>query len=122
MPRLLIILFMFLLVLNGKAQKRCGTVEYMQMQRKLGKIRQTDEQFEQWFTTQGRNLLRQQQARQQAGPYRIPVVVHVIHNGEPLGTGTNISDEQILSQIDVINKDFNRLNADAISTPPNLQP
>jgi hypothetical protein len=118
MPRLLIILFMFLLVLNGKAQKRCGTVEYMQMQRKLGKIRQTDEQFEQWFTTQGRNLLRQQQARQQAGPYRIPVVVHVIHNGEPLGTGTNISDEQILSQIDVINKDFNRLNADAISTPP----
>lgn len=118
MLRLLIILPLLSIVLIGKAQKRCGTVEYMQMQRKLGKIRQTDEQFEQWLATQSRYLLRQQQARQQAGPYRIPVVVHIIHNGEPVGTGTNISDAQILSQLDVINKDFNRMNADATNTPP----
>lgn len=118
MLRLLIILPLLSIVLIGKAQKRCGTVEYMQMQRKLGKIRQTDEEFEQWLATQSRYLLRQQQARQQAGPYRIPVVVHIIHNGEPVGTGTNISDAQILSQLDVINKDFNRLNADATNTPP----
>lgn len=118
MLRLLIILPLLSIVLIGKAQKRCGTVEYMQMQRKLGKIRQTDEEFEQWLATQSRYLLRQQQARQQAGPYRIPVVVHIIHNGEPVGTGTNISDAQILSQLDVINKDFNRMNADATNTPP----
>ena len=29
----------------------------------------------------------------------IPVVFHVIHLGEPVGEGTNISDEQILSCI-----------------------
>ncbi len=31
--------------------------------------------------------------------YKIPVVVHVIHNGEAVGVGTNISDAQIQSAI-----------------------
>ena len=48
----------------------------------------------------------------------IPVVVHVIHKGEPIGVGYNISDEQIKSQIDVLNEDFNRQNADKVNTPP----
>jgi hypothetical protein len=43
-------------------------------------------------------------------------VVHIVHNGEPIGTGTNLSDAQIFSQIDVLNKDFQRLNADASNT------
>lgn len=58
-----------------------------------------------------------QTERTQANTYVIPVVVHVIHNGEAVGTGTNISDAQIISQIDVLNKDYNRLNADAANTP-----
>ncbi len=41
--------------------------------------------------------------------YRIPVVVHVVHNGEAIGTGPNISYEQILSQIQVLNEDFRRV-------------
>ena len=40
---------------------------------------------------------------------RIPVVVHIIHNGEPVGTGANISFEQVKSQIDVLNEDFRRI-------------
>lgn len=47
----------------------------------------------------------------------IPVVVHVIHNGEPIGTGTNISDAQIQSQIDVLNEDFRRQNIDILNVP-----
>ena len=39
---------------------------------------------------------------------RIPVVVHVVHNGEPVGTGPNISRAQVVSQIDVLNEDFRR--------------
>jgi hypothetical protein len=31
--------------------------------------------------------------------YRVPVVVHVIHNGEAVGTGTNISNAQIQSAL-----------------------
>src|SRR5690606_15474718 len=34
----------------------------------------------------------------------IPVVVHVIHNGESLGVGKNISDARVLSQIQVLNE------------------
>jgi hypothetical protein len=38
--------------------------------------------------------------------YRIPVVVHVIHKGEAVGTGTNISDAQINSAITSLNQFF----------------
>ncbi|MBX7052994.1 MAG: T9SS type A sorting domain-containing protein [Flavobacteriales bacterium] len=38
--------------------------------------------------------------------YTLPVVVHVIHNGEAYGVGTNITDEQIVSAIDAMNDDF----------------
>lgn len=43
--------------------------------------------------------------------------MHVIHKGEPLGTGTNISDAQIQSQIDVLNQDFRRLNSEILFSP-----
>ena len=41
--------------------------------------------------------------------YTIPVVVHVIHNGEAYGSGTNITDEQIFSAIAALNEDFRRM-------------
>lgn len=47
----------------------------------------------------------------------IPVVVHILHRGEPEGQGLNISMAQIQSQIDVLNEDFRRLNADRANTP-----
>ncbi|MEC7265736.1 MAG: hypothetical protein VXW38_18485, partial [Bacteroidota bacterium] len=40
--------------------------------------------------------------------YRIPIVVHVVHNGEAVGTGANIGYAQIQSQIDVLNEDFRK--------------
>jgi len=39
----------------------------------------------------------------------IPVVVHIIHNGEEVGSGANIADEQILSQITVLNQDYRKI-------------
>lgn len=47
----------------------------------------------------------------------IPVVVHVLHRNEAVGTGFNISLAQIQSQIDVLNEDFRRLNTDRVNTP-----
>jgi hypothetical protein len=49
------------------------------------------------------------QARTIGDVYRIPVVVHVIHNGEAVGGGTNLSNAQIQSQIEVLNEDFRRM-------------
>lgn len=42
--------------------------------------------------------------------YKIPIIVHVIHNGEPIGEGSNISAAQIYGQIEALNEDFNFIN------------
>jgi hypothetical protein len=47
----------------------------------------------------------------------IPVVVHVLYNT----TSQNISSTQIQSQIDVLNKDFRKLNSDWTNTPSVFQ-
>src|SRR5690554_260816 len=38
----------------------------------------------------------------------IPVVVHVVHEGEPVGQGTNLSNERIFRQIEIVNEDFRK--------------
>jgi PKD repeat protein len=38
----------------------------------------------------------------------IPIIVHIIHNGEPVGSGLNISAAQVQSQLDALNEDFRR--------------
>ena len=48
----------------------------------------------------------------------IPVVVHVLYNDE----AQNISDAQIQSQIDILNDDFRRLNADVSDVPTEFEP
>ncbi|NYH91306.1 zinc metalloprotease [Actinopolymorpha rutila] len=47
------------------------------------------------------------------GVTRIPVVVHVVWNT----ADQNIADDQITSQIEVLNQDFRRTNADVTDTP-----
>lgn len=49
----------------------------------------------------------------QRGIKTIPVVVHVIYRT----ANENISDAQIMSQIDILNKDFRKLNTDWTNTP-----
>ena len=43
--------------------------------------------------------------------YTVPIVFHVMHEGEAVGDSTNISDAQIMSCIAALNRDFRR-NAD----------
>ena len=59
---------------------------------------------------------------QEDGVRKIPVVVHVIHTGTALGIGPNIPDAQILNQLQTLNEDFRRLNADASKTPAAFLP
>jgi Pregnancy-associated plasma protein-A/Repeat of unknown function (DUF346) len=55
---------------------------------------------------------------QRPGVTRIPVVVHVVWNT----TQQNISDAQITSQIDVLNRDFRHTNPDVNNTPAPFLP
>ena len=55
--------------------------------------------------------IRQQQrnGKIEAVEISIPIIVHVVHNGEAVGTGTNISQAQVQSQIAVLNEDFRKM-------------
>jgi len=47
----------------------------------------------------------------------IPVVFHIIHNGDAVGTNENISDALIQAQLNQLNLDFRKLNSDASLIP-----
>lgn len=53
-----------------------------------------------------------------SGVVVIPVVVHVVYNN----ARENISDAQIQSQIDALNRDFRRSNADIANVPDEFRP
>ncbi len=50
--------------------------------------------------------------------YTIPVHFIVVHRpSDPMGNGTNISHQRIMSQLEALNLDFLRRNSDAVNTP-----
>ena len=91
---------------------RCATVEYDQLRRQNNPKLGSNLQFEAWLSTEI-SKFKQQKSGNKLPVLTIPVVVHVIHNGDAKGSGENISDAQVLSQIQVLNEDFRRM----LSTP-----
>jgi hypothetical protein len=110
----LFIILIFVGIVNIHAQDRCGTVQYTQLLHEKKLIRENEVKFEQWLS---RKKISASSRLNASSTFRVPVVVHVIHNGEAVGSGTNISDAQIRSQLRVLNDDFKRLNADTTETP-----
>ena len=49
--------------------------------------------------------------------HTIPVVVHILHSGESIGSGSNLSETKILEQLKILNDDFNQLNSDQNQIP-----
>jgi hypothetical protein len=98
------------------AQDRCGTLQYSKSLHPDYELRRID--FEKWLSEKRVRGRASRNERRQTALYRIPIVVHVIHNGESIGSGPNITDAQIMSQLRVLNEDFTRQNADASNTPP----
>ena len=99
--------------------EKCATVFLEKQQEEILGIFGTREYFESWVLDKKSTLdERNKTNRKNDEPVRkIPVVVHVIHNGTAIGTGANIPDEQIFSQIEILNQDFRRLNPDSVNTP-----
>lgn len=54
--------------------------------------------------------------------YKIPVVFHIIHNGDAYGTGENVPDERIYEQLEVLNTAFRKRNADTSLIPAEFAP
>lgn len=101
-----------------QAQDRCSIVRYEAWLDRTRPGRESSQVFEKWIS----GKIKEQRLQGIQTVITIPVVVHIIHNGEAVGVGTNLSEAQINSQIAVINKDFNRTNTDAAQTPAEFQP
>lgn len=72
--------------------------------------RANDAQFEEWLAPKLSQIQADRASgRSQQVVYNIPVIIHVVHDGDALGTGENITDAQALSQIQVMNEDYRRL-------------
>ncbi|MEM7572891.1 MAG: T9SS type A sorting domain-containing protein [Bacteroidota bacterium] len=90
------------------AQRSCGAMDHLEMQMerdakraiKMDRIEQHTQEV-----IHSRSAVN--------GTITIPVVFHVVYNG----SAENLSDAQLQSQLDVMNEDFRRLNADAANTP-----
>lgn len=121
---LLSVLVIFSVAQQLRAQEKCATVQSNQFLKKQLGLSETTEAFEEWVQKKitereiksKSKTLAPSQLKTEA-TYKIPVVVHVVHNGEALGVGANVSDARIHSQIKILNDDFNRLNADKSKTP-----
>ncbi|SFQ09334.1 M43 family zinc metalloprotease [Flavobacterium akiainvivens] len=94
---------------------RCASSEYEHhLREKYGM--ESREEFEAWLAPkvkQQKQKRLQKSANSTNEVITIPVVVHVIHNGDAEGSNENIAYEQVLSQITVLNQDYRRM----VNTP-----
>jgi hypothetical protein len=54
----------------------------------------------------------------------VPIVFHIVHKGEAIGEGTNISDEQIQSCVTALNEDFRKIegtNGDGLGVDTKIE-
>jgi hypothetical protein len=96
---------------NAQTGRVCGTMQ------RLDELKAQDPLLEQRMNvieSHTQNFVNNNGMPKAAGVlYTIPVVVHVLYNNAT----QNISDAQILSQINVLNADFRKLNSDVSLVP-----
>ncbi len=120
------LLFFFIFIPVVSAQIRCGTEEVEAIRRANSKFAPSIKDFEKWMRFELQKAQDNQplmKTNDEDDPPRlIPVVVHILHKGETVGTGLNLSYNQIFSQIEVLNEDFQRQNTDTILTQEQFIP
>lgn len=109
-----------LILLSGLTQAqnqvvRCYTTEMQENLRNQGQWPETDAQFERWLAEK-----MQHTDLSTENPRVLPVVFHIIYQQE--NNIWNISNAQVMSQLQVLNEDFLRLNPDTVNTPAAFQP
>jgi hypothetical protein len=97
---------------------RCMTYEWDQARRAANPKLGTTEDFENWMAKELSKPLSPGSQTKVTASRVIPTVVHVIYSNAT----ENISTGMIQSQIDILNEDFQRLNPDAVNTPPAFVP
>jgi Secretion system C-terminal sorting domain/Pregnancy-associated plasma protein-A/Cleaved Adhesin Domain len=97
---------------NSNELVRCYSVENEAALRTKYPTRQTTDEFESWLAPQIMKFKAERASGKNVQAiYNIPVVIHIIHDGDDVGNGENITDAQAISQITVMNQDFRRIAA-----------
>jgi gliding motility-associated-like protein len=88
---------------------RCATMEADSILRAEHPEMGTLDQNEVWLQQKIAEHKAKYKGQQKLPILTIPVVVHVIHNGDAVGSGENIPDGQVLSQVQVLNEDYRKM-------------
>ena len=110
-------------LINNGSVIRCATTEYEEYLKSKNSNRPSINQFEKWIAPkivlEKKKNLNASKTQRTNAIITIPVVVHVIHSGDLIGSDENISNGQVESQIQVLNEDFRRkLNTPGFNTNP----
>jgi len=110
MKKITLYFFVLSCSLQSYGQRSCHTMEnHERLLLENPKMLNSIENIEQ-FTNQ---VIANGTVDMEKAVINIPVVFHIVYNT----TSQNISDAQIQSQLDVLNKDFRKLNSDWSNTP-----
>ncbi len=109
-----ILLGLFLLIVSTiAAQRECATQDYIKFL--IQTTSRTEKNISEAESFTQRKITLGSQTNRLSSDFiiRIPVVIHILYND----ASQNIADEQVTSQIEALNRDFRRLNADTLNTP-----
>jgi hypothetical protein len=75
------------------------------------------QEWEKWFQSQVADYVQKHAASKSIVKYTIPIIVHILHNGETYGTFPNVDSNQIKSQISALNADYAGIGTNASNVP-----
>jgi hypothetical protein len=113
MKKLILAIISISSLCTANAQRSCATMDVLKRDLQNNPTMQQVLDAQEASTAQYLATFDQHKTR---SSINIPVVIHVLHAGEAIGSGANISDAQILSQLDAMNEDFNKLNGDSLKS------
>jgi hypothetical protein len=104
---------------NRVANDHCGTMQVLEEQFKRDPaFRKKFEQQRIIFNSAAASRIYSSQNNQRTEAIAaIPVVFHVV-----LPNGATVTDQQVLAQIDTLNKDYGGTNGDSVNIPPYFKP
>lgn len=113
--RTLLVGICMILFARVEAQVKCPGMEYLEkLIKKDASLPIKLQNVEAFIRHVSQNNLQNKDGENASGKtIRIPVIVHILYNN----SSQNITDEQVKSQIDALNRDYRRQNADSVNTP-----
>lgn len=110
---LLLLLVLTGLLLPAQNQNFCGSTEVTALL--INKYPQLQANYNAMLLAERTATSMQARPQAQSAPqYTIPVVFHILHQGGP----ENISDAQVIDQVQILNRDYQKMNADTLLVVP----